>query len=785
MQKYKLWYDKEAPYGNENVKDVWERAQIQDDGWEEWSLPIGNGYMGINVFGRTMTERLQITENSLFNPKDLGGCNNFCELYLDFGHGGVKDYRRELDLDRAVATTQYEYNGVTYKREHFASYPDRVFVTRVTASEKGKVTFAVRPTVPYVGLFVRNAGDNAGKSGTVDSEGDRLVMHGHMHYYNIQFEGQFKIINKGGRLINKDGMLIVEDADEAVLIVAVGTNYHLESRVFTEPDRLKKLAPYENPHRMVSEILDKACEKTYDELYSRHLADYQELFGRVHFELEGDEPDFPTDLVMNEYRKGDVDRYQRRDYFKDKKGDCSRYLETLYFQFGRYLLISSSRKGTLPATLQGVWNRYRFSPFSCGYWHNINVQMNYWPAFITNIPETFEAYADYHKAYLKSAEEHADEYIKYNYPKNYKKGDTGWCIGTPAYPYEVFTVEINKDEVFHSGPATGALTTKLFWEYYDFTRDMKVLRETTYPAISGMARFLSKTVEDHDGKMLVTYSASPEQFEDFTYKRYHPTIGCAFDQQLIWENHNDTLKAAKILGIEDDLTKTLRDQIDKLDPVQIGKSGQIKEYREEEYYGEYGEKTHRHVSQLMGLYPGTCINSSTKEWLDAAKTTLAYRGDKATGWGMAHRLNQWARTKDGDRTYQVLQALLMYGTLTNLWDTHQPYQIDGNLGGTSGIAEMLLQSHEGYIEVIPSIPRAWNTGSYSGLVARGSFVVDCSWSFMKIKTVKITSRVGGECRFKLPKNVDASSAVASVNGRVEDDILIFDTEKGSSYTLNF
>ena len=410
--------------------------------------------------------------------------------------------------------------------------------------------------------------------------------------------------------------------------------------------------------------------------------------------------------------------------------------------------------------------------------------MTYGPSFVTNIAETFESYADYQKAYMADAMKKADEYIKDNYPNNYKKGDTGWCIGTPAYPYYITKVEISKDNIYHSGPATGALTTKLFWEYYDFTRDLKVLKETTYPAISEMAKFLSKTVEEHDGKLLVTYSASPEQFETCEYLRYHPTVGCAFDQQLIWENHKDTLKAAEILGIDDDLTKTLKAQIDRLDPVQIGKSGQIKEYREEEYYGEYGEKNHRHVSQLMGLYPGTLINSETPEWMDAAKTTLALRGDKATGWGMAHRLNQWARTKDGDRTYQVLQALLMYGTLHNLWDTHAPYQIDGNLGGTSGIAEMLLQSHEGYIEVIPCIPRVWSTGSYSGLVARGNFVVDCRWTLMKVEEIKITSRVGGECRIKLPKNAECFDA-SSVGGNVENGILVFNTEKGKTYTLSF
>jgi len=769
-KKMILWYDKPAPYGNDNL-GVYSGKQClrDDDGWEKWSLPIGNGYMGVNVFGRTVIERLQITENSLFNPYELGGLNNFAEMYLDFGHEDYYNYRRELDIENAVARVSYDCEGITYKREHFTSYPDKVFVTKLTASESGELSFKLSCDIPFRREYQRQEGDGGGKGGNVTSCDDRIILSGVMYYYNIKFEGQIKVIVSGGKVENRDGVISVIEADEAVVIVAIGTNYKLESRVFNEENRHKKLAIYPDPHDKVAEILDNAAKKTFDELYDAHTADYKTYFSRAWLELGGEQPKVPTDRLLEDY----------------KKGIHNKYLEELYFQYGRYLLISSSRKGGLPANLQGIWNRYESPPFTSGYWHNINVQMNYWHAFNTNLAEMFEAYVDYCEAFMDSAKEIASDYIKENYPKNFQDGENGWSIGTHCYPYYITGPEVGRNKTSHSGPATGAFTAKLFWEYFDFTRDKRILSEITYPIISDMAKFLSKVVELHDIHMLVTYSASPEQYYDNTYANYYLTVGCAFDQQFIWENHHDTLIAAEILKIEDELLDTLKQQINLLDPVQIGKSGQIKEFREEEYYGEIGEGNHRHISHLMGLYPGTLINSNNKQWLDAAEVTLNLRGDESTGWAMAHRLNLWARIKDGARTYRLLQTLLKTGTLPNLWDTHPPFQIDGNFGGTAGICEMLLQSHEGYIHVLPAIPNDWNEGEYKGLVARGNFDLSVKWKDSKAFEIKILSKAGGTCRVKLFSN-DFSIKDANGNAvscKACDGILCFETIKGESYLI--
>ncbi len=762
-KELKLWYDEPAP--------------DSDEGWENWSLPLGNGYMGANIFGMTETERVQITEVSLVDPYPHG-VNNFAEVYIDFGHTyeDVTNYSRNLVLNTSTSHVEYDYNGTTYTREYFTSYPDKVMVMKFTASDKGKVSFTLRPTIPYLCEYRKTEGDGKGKTGTVTASGDTITLSGNMEYYNIDFEGQFKVMPTGGTMTaNENGTITLEEADSAIVIVAVGTNYVLNSTAFTASIK-NKTAGNAHPHEKVTQYITDAAAKTYDELYANHQEDYRELFARAIVDLGGTEPDCTTDQLLKNYKNG--------TYINSKQELT--YLEELYFQYGRYLLICSSRKGTLPGNLQGIWNVYQDPAWTAGYWHNINIQMNYWPAFNTNLAELFESYSDLNKAFREAAQKNADNYLTEIGAKNIAEtgtGENGWAVGTGVSPFGVEKPQATG----HSGPGTGALTTKLFWDYYDFTRSEDVLRETTYPTLLGMDKFLNKVLVNVDGKLLASPSASPEQCINGVYPNYYHTVGCMFDQQMIYENHADTIKAAELLGITDNETvETAKAQLELLDPVVVGYSGQIKEYREENYYGEIGQYEHRHVSQLVGLYPGQSINSSTPAWLDAAKVSLEERGNGTSGWSCAHRMNLWARAYEGEEAYAQFQKVLKDHTLTNLWDNHPPFQIDGNYGNTAGVAEMLLQSHEGYIAPLAALTDNWSVGSYRGLTARGNFEVGADWLNGLATKFVITSNSGGECKVKYENLAEAT--VLDENGNTvsfeaDGDIITFNTEIGKTYTV--
>ena len=731
-------------------------------GWEHQSLPIGNGWLGANVFGIVGRDRIQITENSLQSPGDpvnLGGLNNFAELHLHFDHTKATDYERGLNLNDAIAYTGYCANGVRYRREYFASYPDKVLAIRLTADQTFNV--GVELTVPYVKSYAKTSGDGGGKTGQVIYEGDRAHLSGSMEYYNIRFAGELAVVTDG--TVTAKDMLQVENATEVVVYLAVGTNYELCPQVFLEEDPKKKLRDFD-PGQKVKKILEDALLKGYAGVLQDHLQDYRNLFGRVELNLGEEEPSF-TDRLLKAY----------------SRGKHSRYLQMLYFQYGRYLLISSSRKGTLPANLQGVWNVHDQSPWGSGYWHNINVQMNYWPALTTNLAETFAPYADFNEAFRPQAEHLARQYLEKTVPENANADNCGWTVGTAVYPYSL------EGPGGHSGPGTGGLTSKLFWDYYDFTRDCQVLEQVCYPALKGMSEFLTKTVRTgEDGVCRAVFSASPEQMVRTSEKawKYYQTVGCSFDQQMIYENGRDFLQAAACLGkTEDEIYRLQQLQLGQYHPVRIGSSGQIKEFEEENDYGQIGEYCHRHISQLVALHPGSLISRSTPAWMDAAKYTLKERSDRSTGWALAHRLNAWARTGDGDHAYKLLCNLIGKRTMENLWDFHPPFQIDGNFGGTAGIAEMLLQSHEGYIRILPALPKAWEKrGSFRGLVARGAFEVDVSWENGVATRICVTSKAGGKCVLTYP-NIHEAVLQGAVAEK-ETDFFRFETKAGETYVVS-
>lgn len=753
----RLWYDEPAP--------------DSDFGWANASIPMGNGYMGINVFGGTERERIQITENSLYDWADKNsglkrrGVNNFAEVYIDFDHSNVSSYTRELDLNKGISTVNYEQGGVTYSREYFTSYPDKVMAIRLKASEAGKLSFTLRPTIPFIG---------GGKTGSVSAAEDTITLSGVMTYYDIKFEGQFKVISEGGRLEanqKSEGTITVSNADSALILIAVGTNYQFDPQVFLTQDPKKKLEGFPHPHEKVSGYIADAAAKSYEQLLANHQADYKELYDRLSLDLGAAEPSITTDEMVDAYPGGASDRY----------------LEELAFQFGRYMLICSSRAGTLPPHLQGIWNVYARPPWSSQYLHDTNVQMAYAPAFSANLPELFESYAGYFNVFVHRQREYADQYIKqYNPSQLDPDGDNGWSGPFWSNPYNV------PGRTPIAGFGTGGWICHMFWDYYDFTRDEALLAETVYPVLYEQANFVSRFVQEIDGALLAKPSSSPEQYLEGKKKR--ESIGTTFDQQMFYETHYHTLKAAKILGRSDARLELYKKQLPLLDPIQIGKSGQIKEFREEEFYADAGstiDPHHRHTSMLLGSYPGQLINATTPAWLDAVEETLTLRTRKSNiGWARAERIAFWARVYDGDEAYLFYRDLLEGNFLHNLFNDHRGgplFQADGNYGATAGVAELLLQSQDYVLRPLPALPSAWPEGSYRGILARGNFEVSAEWSEGQANRLEVFSKVGGPLQLGYP-NV-SKAVIQTADGKNVDfvvestDQIQIESIKGETYVV--
>lgn len=678
----------------------------------------------------------------------------------------ISHFQADHILTRFVFPPLYEHDAVTYQREYFASYPDQVIAVKLKANKPGMISFRLHPVLPYLHSFGQN-GD--GRSGKIKAQGNLITLSGEMEYFQLPYESQIKVVNYSGTLSSRqdfqhNDIIEVSQADSVVLYITAATAYQLKESVFLLP-HADKFKGNPHPHALLCERIRKATKKGYEQIRQTHISDFQALFNRADLKLSDQKPSIPTDRLLQQYRAGKTDTY----------------LEELFFQYGRYLLIASSRPGFLPPNLQGAWTQYEVSPWSGGYWHNVNIQMNYWPVFNTNLGELFESYQTYNETFRKAAVQKAVDYLTRNHPEALQKEaeENGWTIGTGATAFDI------EGPGGHSGPGTGGFTAKLFWDAYDFSRDKKLLKEHVWPALLGMAKFLSKTLKEQpDGTLLVDPSFSPEQRHQ---GKYYQTKGCIFDQSMIQETYQDLLNAAEILHSKDPFLKTVKQQLPRLDAIQIGASNQIKEYREEQHYGDIGEYRHRHISHLCAMYPGTIISSRTPEWMKAAIVTLKERGDYSTGWAMAHRQNLWARAKNGDKAYLLYQHILQKAVGNNLWGMHPPFQIDANFGATAGIAEMLLQSHEGYIEPLPALPTAWAQGSYKGLIARGNFQVDVAWKKGKAIKLHILSRKGETCRIKY-KDIEKTT-VTDQTGKIirfripEKDLIEFKTHAGKNYHI--
>lgn len=709
----------------------WMGPEIRgESAWAAESLPIGNGWFGASVFGWIADERVQITHKALHldpvwpdasmrgkatltNTEELASLpklTDALELRFLFPHdpGAVTDYRRALSLDDAVATVEYRAGDVRFRREYFASYPDRALVARFEADRPGTLSLEARAENPYL---------MDQRTGEVSAAGGEIAARQHFRAFNLDFEARLRVVETDGRVTANGGRLRVEGATSATFAFVCDTNWKFDPEIMlsgmcvTDP-RLPERA---------DAFASRAAELGYDALKERHLEDHRSLFGRVSFRLDGDDAE-------------------------------SRKAESL-FQFGRYLLIASSRPGAMPCNLQGTWNALPQAPWAGGLWMNVNEQMNYWPAFSCNLAECFEPLVRFLDMARPASRAASLEYLaRYPTSRDLPPPEPGmWNVGTGMIPFRTAMPG------GHSGPGTGGFTTKLFWDWWDFTRDRRAL-ETAYPFLRGMADFDCRAVDLFDGKYLSIYSASPEQRRTAEESGeaasgaagVYSTVGCAFDQEMILENDTDFLRAHALLGKpEDALTAAVREHIGKLDPFQIGADGQLKEFREENHYGDIGEMDHRHISHLCALAPGESINVfDTPELAAAAKKTLLLRG-MSGGWGAAHRMICLARLRDGGEAGRHLSSFLKTEVGPNLWHVHSlsdvpVFQIDANFGFSAAVAEMLAQGDgRGRVDLLPALPRQWmGGGEFRGLKVRGGHTVSCRWRDGKVESFSVVPPPG-------------------------------------------
>ena len=756
------------------------------DGWEKQALPIGNGEMGAKVFGLIGEERIQYNEKTLWSggprpdstdynggnyqerykilaeirkaledgdrqkakqlaEQNLVGPNNpqygrylaFGDISMVFtnqkkGLENVTDYHRSLDITEATTTTSYTQDGTTFKRETFSSYPDDVTVTHLTQKGDKKLDFTVWNSL--TGDLIANGDYSAEysnyKSVHVTTDPNGILLKGTVKDNSLQF-ASYLGIKTDGKVTVHDDSLTVTGANYATLYLSAKTNFAQNPKT-----NYRKEIDLE---KTVKNIVEVAKAKDYEALKQDHIKDYQKLFNRVKLNLGGNNSNLTTKEALRTYTPS-----------KGQK------LEELFFQYGRYLLISSSRDRTdaLPANLQGVWNAVDNPPWNADYHLNVNLQMNYWPAYMSNLAETAKPminYIDDMRFYGRIA---AKEYAGIES----KDGqENGWLVHTQATPFGWTTPGWN----YYWGwsPAANAWMMQNVYDYYKFTKDETYLKEKIYPMLKETAKFWNSFL--HYDKSSDRWVSSP------SYSPEHGTItiGNTFDQSLVWQLFHDYMEAANHLHIDQDLVTEVKNKFDKLKPLHINKEGRIKEWYEEDspqFTNEGIEKHHRHVSNLVGLFPGTLFNKDQAEYLEAARATLNHRGDGGTGWSKANKINLWARLLDGNRAHRLLAEQLKYSTLENLWDTHAPFQIDGNFGATSGISEMLLQSHTGYISPLPALPDVWKDGQVSGLIARGNFEVNMKWKDKNLQNLSFLSNVGGDLVVDYP-NIEASQI--KVNGK--------------------
>ena len=791
--KPELWEGNDRPV----IQGPWDENENKE--WETASLPIGNGSIGANILGSVEAERITFNEKSLWRggPNNAKGAayywnvnkesahllplireafeqgdeeraalltrknfnsevsyeaadepafrfGNFTtmgEFYVETGLSsvGMSHYRRSLSLDSALATISFVKDKVSYRRDYFISYPHQVLVMRFTADQPGRQNL----TLSYA--------PNPESNGSMQAIGQAsLCYEARLKSNQMAYTVRITALPSGGTLQNDGQRLLIKGADEVVFLVTADTDYRMNfDPDFTDPTTYVGV----NPSETTAQWMAEAQKQGYEGLLKAHLNDYQALFQRVKFELNPSAnasttankeaaasashqtiiPDYPTPERLKRYRQGESDFY----------------LEQLYYQYGRYLLIASSRPGNLPAHLQGLWHNHVDGPWRVDYHNNINIQINYWPACSTGLSDCMVPLIDFIRLLQKPGQRTAKAYF----------GARGWTASISANIFGFTTPLRDEDMSWNFNPMAGPWLATHLWEYYDYTRDRAFLQQVGYPLIRESARFAVDYLwHKPDGSYTAAPSTSPE----------HGPIdqGATFVHAVVREILLNAIEASRLLGCDKGERKSWEEVLTHLAPYAIGRYGQLMEWSRDI---DDPDDHHRHVNHLFGLHPGHTISPiTTPQLADAARVVLTHRGDGATGWSMGWKLNQWARLHDGNHAYMLYQNLLKNGTLDNLWDTHPPFQIDGNFGGTAGVTEMLLQSHAGFIHLLPSLPEAWSEGAVSGLEARGNFMVSLRWQGSELSEVTLLSRQGGRCTL-----------------RYKGAEITLNTQKGRCYRLSY
>ncbi len=754
--------------------------------WEQASLPLGNGSIGMGIMGEIAKDKIVLNHKTLWaggpspkRPDYAGGnittpdkdgkmpydyyaqireefekgnekkahelCEKLVGIYdgygayqcwgeLNFDFGKLrkeKEYTRDLDMQCGTCTISYDANlGFTKKvhdeRVAFVSYPDNCGVVKITrAGEPLSTKISISST-----------------HGSVEYKDNQIIHKGKLNDNDLQFCLLANIITDG--VVENNSGIVINNATEIVVIFSADTDY-----MDCYPNYRTKESQ-EALFARVSETVLKATKKGYNELLKTHIDDFTSLYNRVSIDLDGNVVG-PADKLIHNYEKLD-----------------KRSAEQLLYQYGRYLAISSTREtDLLPSNLQGIWNCTNSPKWSSDFHTNVNLQMNYWPIYNGNLAECAKPLIRYIKSMVVPGR------LTAKYYTNIESTETehnGFLFHTQCTPFGWTCPGWSFD--WGWSPAAMPWILHNCYEHYEYTLDKEILENDVYPMLKECAKYFSKLMVEHNGRLVTVPCYSPEHGPR--------TMGNTYEQALLWQLYDDAIKGAKALGVDNELVEQWLDIQSKLKPYEVGDDGQVKEWYFEKHLGEYGERHHRHMSHLLGVFPCNVVNCyENPDIIKAAIVSMNDRTDKSTGWSMGQKINTWARVGDGNRVLKVIGDLFKRGIYPNFFDYHPPFQIDGNFGFTSGVNEMLMQSHCGFIELLPALPSEWENGSIKGIVARGNFTVNIEWNNGKLTKAEITSNVGGTCKVHYKKGEFIVDGICESQNNMAEWI----TEQGKTYTV--